>query len=36
MNSIFIKLTGNKDGHEMLNGFKFQRDLTSHFGVTCP
>ena len=36
MNSIFIKLTGNKDTHEMLDGFEFQPDLTSHFGVTCP
>ena len=36
LNSVFIKLTGNKDRHEMLDGFKFRPDLTSHFGVTCP
>ena len=36
MNSIFIKLTGNKDRHEMLDGFKFRTDQTSHFEVTCP
>ena len=36
MNSIFIKLTGNKDRHERLDGFEFRSDLTSHFGVTCP
>ena len=36
MNSIFIKLTGNKDRHEMLDRFEFRSDLTSHFGVTCP
>ena len=28
MNSIFIKLTGNKNRHEMLDGFKFRPDLT--------
>ena len=33
--SIFIKLTGNKDRHGMLDGFELP-DLTSHFGVTCP
>ena len=32
----FIKLTGNKDRPEMLDGFEFLPDLTSHFGVTCP
>ena len=31
-----LKLTGNKDRHEMLVLFKFWPDLTSHFGVTCP
>ena len=36
MDSIFIKLTGNKDRHEMLDGFKFRPDLTTHFGATCP
>ena len=36
MNSIFIKLTGNKDRHEMLDGFEFRPDLTGHFAVTCP
>ena len=36
MNSIFIKLTGNTDRHEMLDGFQFQLDLTTHFGVICP
>ena len=36
MNSIFIKLTGNKDRHQILDGFEFRPNLTSHFGVTCP
>ena len=36
MNSIFIKLTGNKDRHNILDEFEFWPDLTSHFGVTCP
>ena len=31
MNSVFIKLTGNNDRLEMLDGFKFRPDLTSHF-----
>ena len=35
MNSIVIKLAGNKDRHERLDGFEFRPDLTSHFGVTC-
>ena len=34
-NSFFIKLTGNKDRHKILNRFEFRPDLTSHFGVTC-
>ena len=36
MNSIFIKLTGNMDRHEILDGFEFRPDLVSHFLVTCP
>ena len=36
MNSIFIRLTGNKNKHELLDCFEFQPDLTRHFGETCP
>ena len=36
MNSVFIKLTGNKDSHKILDGFEFWPDLTRHFGFTCP
>ena len=36
MNSIVIKLTGDKDRHEMLDGFKFRQDLTSHFWCYMP
>ena len=38
MNSIFINLTGDKDRlgwFRIFDGFEFQPDLTSHFGVTC-
>ena len=36
MNSIFIKLTGNKERHKMLDGFKFRLDLMRHFWFTYP
>ena len=36
MNSIFIKLTGNKDRHKISDKFELQPDLINHFGVTCP
>ena len=36
MNSVFIKITGNKNKHGMLDCFEFQPGLTCHFGVTCP
>ena len=36
MNSVFIKLTGNKDRHKISDEFEFCSYLTSHFGVSCP
>ena len=36
MNSVFIKLTGNKDRHKISDEFEFRSYLTSHLGVTCP
>ena len=36
MNSVFIKLTGNKDKHKISDEFEFRSYLTNHFGVTCP
>ena len=36
MNSVFIKLTGNKDRHKISDEFEFRSYLTSHFGVMCP
>ena len=35
MNSVIIKLTGNKDRHKISDEFKFRSYLTSHFGVMC-
>ena len=36
MNSVFIKLTGNKDRHKISDKLELLSYLTSHFGVTCP
>ena len=36
IDSIFFKLAGNKDMHNIMNEFEFRRDRTTDYGVSCP
>ena len=36
IDSIFFKLAGNKDMHNIMNEFEFRPDRTTDYGVSCP
>ena len=36
IDSIFFKLAGNKDMHNIMNKFEFRPDRTTDYGVSCP